>query len=262
MTRLDSPVSDLAVDLEGYVAIVEMRRPPHNFFDVELVKAIADVYDALDANDDCRAIVLCSQGSSFCAGANFGAKGDAQPRRPRELNPVYAEALRIFACSKPTIAAIQGPAIGGGLGVALTADFRVAGPAARFSANFNRLGIHPGFGVSCSLPRLVGRQHAALLIYTGRRIDAAEACRIGLVDAVVEQEDVRKAAVSLAAEIAASAPLAVQSTRSSLRVGLVDELRLAIARESEHQNAQFGTDDFKEGVRAISERRQANFVGS
>jgi enoyl-CoA hydratase/carnithine racemase len=261
MQILECPVSDLGVSFEGHVAIVEMQRPPHNFFDMELVKGLADVYDALDTDDDCRAIVLCSQGSSFCAGANFAAKGDSPQRRPREINPVYAEALRIFACSKPTVAAVQGPAIGGGLGVALTADFRVAGPAARFSANFNRIGIHPGFGVSSSLPRLVGHQQAALLIYTGRRVDAAGALRIGLVDDLVEQEDVRSAAISLAREIAASAPLAVQATRASLRAGLVDDLRLAVARESEHQNAQFGTADFKEGVRAMSERRQPNFVG-
>ena len=115
---------------------------------------------------------------------------------------------------------MHGAAVGGGLGLALVADFRVTCQEARFSANFNRLGFHPGFGLTATLPRLVGAQQAALLFYTGRRIPGDEAVRIGLADLLVPQAEVRSAAQALALEIAQSAPLAVMSTRETVRRGL------------------------------------------
>lgn len=255
---------DLGVELHGNVAVIEMQRPPHNFFDHDLIASLADALEMLERDRDCRAVVLAAQGTSFCAGANFDSAGDGPsvPERPRQLNPIYAEALRIYATSKPIVAAVQGPAVGGGLGLALAADFRVSCPQARFTANFTRLGFHPGFGLSVTLPRLVGQQHAALLFYTGRRIDGQKALEIGLVDKLVSNpEDVRDAAMVLAKEIAISAPIAVQSTRNTLRKGLIDSLRIAVARESEEQFAQFRTADFREGVKAMSERRSPNFIG-
>ncbi|MBI5258060.1 MAG: enoyl-CoA hydratase/isomerase family protein [Burkholderiales bacterium] len=253
---------DVDVSFDGAVATVEMRRPPHNFFDIPLIRQLADAFEALEADRRCHAIVLAAQGTSFCAGADF-SKRDATPpqRSPRGVNPIYDEALRLFACTKPVVAAVQGPAVGGGLGVALVADFRVSCAEARFSANFNRLGFHPGFGLSATLPRLVGVQQAALLFYTGRRIGGEEALRIGLVDQLVPQDQVRSAAQALAREIAISAPLAVQATRVTLRQGLVEQIRIAVARESTEQNAQFKTADFKEGVAAMAARREPQFKG-
>src|SRR5688572_13647068 len=224
--------ADIAVRMEKHVAIVEIRRPPHNFFDVPLIAGLANIFEALEADPACRAIVLCAEGTAFCAGANFSSNSDAASRSPRAVNPIYGEALRLFACGKPVVAAVHGPAIGGGLGLALVADFRVTCIEARFSANFNRLGFHPGFGLSVTLPRLVGVQQAALLMYTGRRIDGAEALRIGLADVVVAQDHVRAHAIELAQEIALSAPLAVQSTRATLRAGLVEQIRAALTHES------------------------------
>jgi enoyl-CoA hydratase/carnithine racemase len=253
---------DVHVSLDGAVATVEMRRPPHNYFDIPLIKQLADAFETLEADRRCHAIVLAAQGTSFCAGANF-ANRDATPaqRSPRGINPLYGEAIRMFACAKPVVAAVQGPAIGGGLGVALVADFRVACPEARFSANFNRLGFHPGFGLSVTLPRLIGLQQAALLFYTGRRLNGEEAKTIGLADVLVAQDQVRAEAQKLAREIATSAPLAVQSTRATLRQGLVDAIRVAVARESTEQNAHFLTADFKEGVAAMAARREPQFKG-
>ena len=151
--------------------------------------------------------------------------------------------------------------IGGGLGVALVADFRVTCAEAKFSANFNRLGFHPGFGLTATLPRLVGVQKAAMLFYTGRRINGTEAMGMGLADVLVAQDQVRTEAQKLAREIAISAPLAVQGTRDTLRQGLVEQIRLAVARESEQQNWQFKTEDFKEGVAAMAARREPVFKG-
>ena len=251
----------LAITRDDHIAIVEIQRPPHNFFNIAMIAALADAFEALEADTACRAIVLCAEGRSFCAGADFNNDGAPVQSSPRALNPLYLEAIRLFSCTKPVVGAIHGPAIGGGLGLALVPDFRVTCPEARFAANFNRLGFHPGFGLSATLPRVVGAQRAALLFYTGRRIDGEEAVRIGLADLLVPQADVRSAAIDLARDIALSAPDAVQSTRATLRTGLVDEIRRAVARESLEQNRQFGTEDFKEGVRAMTERRPPRFTG-
>lgn len=252
----------VGVDRQRQVAIVEIRRPPHNYFDIAMIQGIADAFEAMEADADCRAIVLCSQGTAFCAGANFANRDAAPPQKsPRAVNPLYFEAIRLVACTKPVIAAVHGPAIGGGLGLALAADFRVTCAEARFSANFNRLGIHPGFGLSYMLPRLVGQQQAAMLFYTGRRIGGEEAVRIGLADQLVPQPEVRAKAIDLAEEIAASSPIAVQSTRATLRAGLVEQFRLAVARESTEQNVHFKTEDFSEGVKAMAERSTPRFQG-
>jgi enoyl-CoA hydratase/carnithine racemase len=259
---MSSAHPDVGVDLEDHVAVVEMRRPPHNYFDVELIGALANAFEALEADTRCRAIVLAAQGSAFCAGANFANRAATPPQHSaRGINPLYGEAIRLFMCAKPVVAAVQGPAIGGGLGLALVADFRVTCAEGRFSANFNRLGFHPGFGLSVTLPRLVGMQQAALLFYSGRRIDGVEAQRIGLTDVLVAQDAVRGRSIDLAAEIATSAPIAVQSTRATLRAGLVEQIRIAVARESMEQNAHYKTEDFKEGVAAMAARRTPLFKG-
>jgi enoyl-CoA hydratase/carnithine racemase len=147
------------------------------------------------------------------------------------------------------------------LGLALVADFRVTCEEARFSANFNRLGFHPGFGLTATLPRLVGVQQAALLFYTGRRIPGDEAVRIGLADLLVPLEEVRSAAQSLALEIAQSAPLAVMSTRETVRRGLCDAIEAATERELVEQDWLRRTEDFTEGIKAMGDRRLPNFQG-
>jgi enoyl-CoA hydratase/carnithine racemase len=258
----ESSNPDVTVTLHEAVATVEICRPPHNFFTIPLIQHLADAFEDLEADRRCHAIVLAAQGTAFCAGADFSNRDATPPQRsPRALNPIYAEALRLFACTKPVVAAVHGSAVGGGLGLALVADFRVTCPEARFSANFNRLGFHPGFGLSATLPRLVGIQRAALLFYTGRRVGGEEAVAMGLADVLVPQDQVRREATRLAREIAISAPLAVQSTRATLRQGLVEQIRQAVARESTEQNAQFKTADFLEGVAAMAERREPKFRG-
>ena len=169
--------------------------------------------------------------------------------------------MRLFRAQKPVVAAVQGAAVGGGLGLTLVADFRVASPESRFTANFNRLGFHPGFGMSITLPRVVGIQKAALLFYTGRRIGGEEAHEIGLVDVLVPQEGLRTAALGLATEIAQSAPMAVRATRQTLRRGLADEIAAITDHELAEQQIHFETADFKEGVKAMSERRVPVFSG-
>jgi enoyl-CoA hydratase/carnithine racemase len=252
---------DVAVELEDDgVAITELRRGPDNFFDRRLIGQLADAWEALDAEPRCRALVLCSEGKNFCAGANFASREN--PLDPSSGRHLYDEALRVFSTRKPIVAAIQGAAVGGGFGLALAADFRVAAPEARFAANFARLGIHHGFGMSVTLPAVVGQQRAQELLYTGRRLSGEEALRIGLCDSVVELARLRDAATALAHEIALSAPLAVESIRATLRGDLPARIRAATARERSEQERLQRTADFKEGVAAMTARRTPNFTRS
>jgi enoyl-CoA hydratase/carnithine racemase len=253
---------DLDMTFEGHVATVEIRRPPHNFFDTALISAIADAFEELDRQTTCRAIVLAAQGRSFCAGADLSKPPSVpEPDASRPPPHLYKEAARLFRTRKPVIAAVHGAAIGGGLGLALAADFRVTCTRARFAANFNRLGFHPGFGLTVTLPRLVGSQRAAWLFYTARRVSGDEAVAMGLADVLVAETEVRPQAQALALEIAQSAPLAVLSTRATLRRGLVETIEAATERELVEQQWQRRTADFREGVTAAAERRLPNFQG-
>jgi enoyl-CoA hydratase/carnithine racemase len=261
------PFTDIAVEKTGHVTLVEIRRPPNNFFDIPLIKEIAAAFEALDADAECRAIVLASQGKSFCAGANFGdgATLDKEGRRPGEPMPgvqsLYIEGNRLFRTKKPVIAAIQGAAVGGGLGLAMVADFRVACPEARFVANFTRLGFHPGFGLTVTLPAVIGPTKAALMFYTSRRITGEDAHAMGLADVLVPLADVRSAAMKLAAEIAENSPLGLIATRMTMRGDLAERVLKATERELVEQTALRKTDDFKEGVKAMAERRVPQFTG-
>ena len=261
------PFKDIGVEIAGnMVAIIEIRRPPHNFFDIELIRQIADACEALDKDDKCRAIVLAAQGTAFCAGAKLGDGTDVQDVLVRkseagQAGHLYLEAVRLFRTAKPMVGAIHGPAVGGGLGLALVPDLRVTCPEARFCANFTRLGFHPGFGLTHTLPALIGPSKAAMMFYTSRRIPGEEACRMGLADVLVPQAEVRAAARKLAAEIAENAPLGVVETRATLRAGLAERVRAATDIELEKQTRLRRTEDFKEGVDAVNQRRKPRFVG-
>lgn len=256
--------TDLTVtEHEGMVAVVEITRPPANYFDVSLLDAIGAAYRTLDARDDVRAIVLASQGRHFCAGADFTGASDAGTFDADEgARALYAAATALFEVDTPVVAAVQGAAIGGGLGLALSADFRVAGAGTRFAANFSRLGLHHGFGISVTLPRAVGAQYAADLLLTGRTVSGEEAYRMGLCDRLVDDDDIRAAALRLATDLAGTAPLAARSIRRTLRRGLRDAVAAAVDHERAEQAIHRATADFAEGVSAASDRRTPRFTGS
>lgn len=251
-------MSDVSVQLDGHVAQVEIHRPPHNYFDRQLIRDLADAFEALDREPECRVLVLASQGKSFCAGADFSGRNEIESG---DVSLLYQDAVRLFACEKPVVAAIQGAAVGGGLGLALVADFRVVSTEARFAANFVKLGIHPGFGLTYMLPRLIGMQRAALMFYTARRIPAEVAVAWGLADVLTSPESLRDEATKLAAEMAEAAPLALQSTRATMRRGLADAVKAQTDHEFAEQSRLARTEDHKEGIRAVSERRPGRFKG-
>ncbi len=253
------PFGDVSVDVgSDLVATVELHRPPNNHFDIELIRSIAEAYEALDGEPGCRAIVLCSEGRHFCAGADFSGRTGPIGDGARHL---YDEAVRLFATRTPVVAAVQGAAVGGGLGLALAADFRIASPQTRFSANFARLGFHHGFALTETLPAAVGRQKALDMLYTGRRLPGDEALRIGLCDRLAPSEQLRDEAHAFAAEIAASAPLAVRSIRETMRLEMAARIQAALDRERAEQERLRLTEDFREGVRSTAERRLGQFQG-
>ena len=235
-----SNFNDIGVEKIGHVGLIEIRKPPLNFFDISLINQIADALEEFDRDIEIRASVLAAQGKAFCSGANFNdpARQEQEARAKADpasnLGPIahlYVQAVRIFRNKKPIVAAVHGAAIGGGLGLAVSADFRVTCPEARFAANFTKLGFHPGFGLTATLPDLVGKNNAELIFYTSRRVTGEEAYRMGLANVCVPQDQVRAEAMKLAAEIAECSPLGLISTRATMRGNLADRVLAATNHE-------------------------------
>jgi enoyl-CoA hydratase/carnithine racemase len=259
---------DIDVVSEEGVSTIRILRPPHNYFDPPLVSGLADAALALSGDGRTRCIVVCSEGRSFCAGAKFGdapplvrTGPDGSPEgrggwRPAHL---YEEAARLFDVEVPLVAAVQGAAIGGGLGLALVCDFRVATPRTRFVANFAQLGIHHGFGLSVTLPLVVGHQAAMRMLLAAHEVSGEEAARIGLCDRLVAEDDLMTAATTFAGGIAGLAPLAVRSMKRTLRGRLKAEVLATIDREINEQRWLMRTGDHAEGVAAVGARREPSF---
>ncbi len=257
---------DIAVtQLDGHVVQCEIKRPPNNFFDHQLIKDLADCFEDIDKHNDIRSIVLCEEGKHFCAGANFGSSvraAELEQRTENDRNPLYDEAVRLFRCNKPVVAAVQGAAVGGGFGLALMADFRVVCPATRMTANFVKLGFTPGFGLTHTLERIVGAQRANLMFLTGRRINGETAQEWGLGDIYTDTDNVRSAALELAQEIAENAPLALLSLREQMRPNIAEAVNDVTTIESREQKWLQQTSDHKEGIKAVAEKRAGNFTSS
>lgn len=251
-------MSGLTLGREGKVATIRLSRPPHNFFDAAMLGAIADALAESDADPTIVVTLMTAEGRSFCAGANFAGGFAASGA---SANSVYAQARRIFGRVKPLVAAVGGPAVGGGLGLAVAADFRVASSSARFHCNFSTIGLHPGFALTATLPALLGAQKALDMMLTGRRIGGEEAVAIGLADRMSGPESLAEDAMAFAQALAGQAPLAIRSIRDALPRVSVEAAKAAMAAEEMQQTALFLSWDFKEGLLASSERRSPRFEG-
>ena len=254
---------------QGHVVVAELLAGPHNFASEALMNELADVLMAAQA-DGARAGVICSEGKSFCAGAQFSGNDGSraanfsafvQSDEANAIGPFYTAAARLFDVAIPLVAAVHGPAVGAGFGLATACDLRVICPEAFMLTNFVRLGIHPGFGISLTLPELVGPARASDILLTGRRIYGEEAFQLGLANRLVAQADVRSTAIALATEIGSAAPIAVQETRATLRKGLTERVRVQLLHERQTQDALAKTKDAEEGIASMLEKREPVFTG-
>jgi enoyl-CoA hydratase/carnithine racemase len=255
-TGLSTDDLRVLLDAVSHVGTIEIRRPPNNFFDGDVLAQAVDAARRL-GDMGARALVLCSEGKNFCAGANFGGGPGGAAGGGR--SDIYELGIELLEQPLPIVAAVQGGAVGGGVGLALVADLRVAAPESYFWVNFARLGIHHGFGLSVTLPLAVGHQRAIELLYTGRRLGGEDAHRAGLCDHLVPAARVRERATELAAEIAAAAPLATRAIRQTMRGSLAADVKVAMATERAIQDQLIRTEDFREGTSAVRERREPQF---
>lgn len=247
---------------QGHVGGIHFSAPPHNFASSGLLCAVADAIDTMDGDGEIRCILLTAAGKAFCGGADLaGADAVQGAKGMDEIALFYENAARIMRRKKPMVTAVQGAAIGAGLGLALAADFRVASPASRFSANFVKLGFHPGFAITYTLPRVIGEQKAAWMMLSGNRIKAEEAHAWGLVDRLVPADHLQEAALAMACEIACNAPLALLSVRATIAGDVGRAVVEAMKHEHVQQTALKETADYAEGVAAVFERRDAVFTG-
>jgi enoyl-CoA hydratase/carnithine racemase len=258
----------LLYDVKDHVATLTLNRP-------ERLNALGDTlredfYDAVKkaaAEPEVRVLVVTGAGRGFCSG------GDVKSMKERETSgetasptdqafPMRDRAiLAMRDCPKPIIAAVNGPAAGAGMNLALACDVRIASTAAKFSQAFVKRGLTPDWGGSWFLPRLVGTAKAAELIFTGDSIDAAEALRLGIVNAVVAPETLMAETYALAGKIAAGPPVAIQLAKRAIYHNLDTDLRGGLEFESFAQGICRQTEDSKEGVRAFIEKRAPVFKG-
>ncbi len=247
---------DVSLEAVPGVALVSFRRGDFNFLSYPFLDELSSAVESAAACG-AKAVVLATTGRRFCAGADFtrAASGAVGPS-------IYDIVPRLFNWPVPVVAAVGGAAVGGGFGLALVSDFRVVAEPAYFLANFARLGITPGFGMTVSLPDLVGKQKASEILYSSRRIGAKEAHDIGLADRLVAGASLTNSALEFAGDIAQSAPAAVSSIRRDLRTEMVERVEQVLSRERAEQERLMATEDFKEGTLAWRERRTPRFTGA
>jgi enoyl-CoA hydratase/carnithine racemase len=255
---------------DGVAEITLNRAENRNSMTPDVLAGLADGVARARADASVRCVIVTGRGKSFCAGADFRARGGALAAgdgadgyvAPHERSyNTYAPFLSLLDLEVPTIAAMNGHAIGGGLGLAIVCDLRVAATDAKYGANFVRLGLHPGMANTYILPRLMGVPNAVELLLTGRLVDGAEAARRGLAHYAVAPEQVLARARELAREIASAAPLAVRWTKRSIYQGLAWDPKTAARYEGHVQSRTFETEDFREGTTALLEKREPKFRG-
>lgn len=255
---------------EDGVATLMFNRPEtRNSMTPAMGEEVVRAVEELRADPSVRVCILTGSGKAFSSGGDLGMlardagaarSGDA-PSMAGSPRDFYARYLSIHTLAVPTIAAINGHAIGAGLCIALGCDLRIAAADAKMGMTFTKLGIHPGMGATYFLPRLIGTARACELFFTGRVFDAAEAERLGIVNRVVPRAEFDGAVQALAREIAAAAPLAVRMVKKSIYRGTQHTLEEMLDYESLNQANTFMTADAREGVTAVMEKREPKFLG-
>jgi len=249
------------------VLTLRMNRPERlNALDPELAQALAAAVERAANDAAVRAVILTGAGRAFCAGVDLAAiRALRDAGRTGELEPLlFAGTQLILALrtmEKPVIAAVNGPAAGAGMNVALGCDYRIASEQAMFGQNFAKVGLFPDYGGTYLLPRLAGESRATWMFYTGEMITAQEALRIGVVDRVVPQDRVMPEAQALAAQFAAGPPMVLAAVKGVLFGPEKAKLERALELEAEQQMRCFWSEDCTEGIRAFFEKRAPKFQG-
>lgn len=263
------PESAVLFELRDRVALITLNRPGNrNSMDDELPAAFRATLEKLNDTADIRCTVITGSGNTFCSGAdlksnlvkNLFADNSILPSEAVSKK-IYAPFLGVLDLEMPVIAAMNGHAVGGGLGLGLLCDIRVANKSAKYGANFVRLGYTSGLAISYVLPRLIGVAAAAELLFTGRLISGELAERIGLVNYAVEESKVLDQALSLANEIAEAAPIAIRAMKQNIYRGLAWDPRSHLVLEAHNMSATLDTADAQEGVQSLLEKRSPKFTG-
>ena len=257
----DEPLVLVQRDEDRRVALVRLNRPKQlNALNGPTMDALCDALEKLDRDDDIRVMVVTGSERAFAAGADIGEMAGASPIDMLITNRI-AQWDRVRRISKPVIAAVAGWCLGGGCELAMALDLIVAAESARFGQPEIKLGVIPGAGGTQRLPRAIGKSKAMEMILTGERITAAEAERVGLVSRVVPDELLVEDALSLAAEIAKRAPLALRMAKESVNAAYEMSLTDGLAHERRLFYLLFASDDQKEGMAAFLEKREPDFTG-
>ncbi|MCK4784762.1 MAG: enoyl-CoA hydratase/isomerase family protein [Desulfobacteraceae bacterium] len=253
---------NVLVNVQDHVANVTLNRPHSlNALNDGLKYGLIDALQKLDKDESTRAIILTGTGKAFCAGGDIqGFKKRYNDFKARDGCPEYYSNIlgeTILNISKPIIAAINGPAIGGGLSIAIACDIRIASENAVFSAAYLLVGATPEIGSSYILPRLIGLGKASELVFTGKKIDSSEAEKIGLVNKVVPEAELKKATYEIAKKIASLSPVAVRLAKKALRHGMESTLAQALDYETHIITYCFGTQEHNEAVTALLNRQKS-----
>jgi enoyl-CoA hydratase/carnithine racemase len=249
------------------IAVLTLNRPDNrNSMTSELLDAFSIAAKRAATERDVRCVVVTGSGSCFSAGADFKSqiqREDPGPARlPHERSfAMYEPFLELANVEVPVIGALNGHAVGGGFGLSLVCDIRLASRTAKYGANFCRLGLAPGMSITYTLPRIVGPQRAAELLFTGRLFEGEEGVALGYAVRALPADEVLPEAMAMAQAIAANAPHAVRQTKAMLRRSLGYEPRAHAALEAFAQAETVATDDAREGIAALLEKREPVFTG-
>ncbi len=260
------PMAEAArYETDGPIGVITLDRPDNrNSMTPELLDAFARCSAAARADAGIRALIVTGTGNCFSAGADLKAglqRGGDQLAPHERSYAMYEPFLSLLDVEVPVIGALNGHAVGGGFGLALVCDLRIAALESKYGANFVALGLAPGMAITHLLPRLIGVARAAELLLTGRLVDGAEAERLGIVNRAVPATRVMEEAMTLARSIAGNAPIAVRATKAAIRRGLGMEVRAAAHAEAHDQAASLDTDDAREGMSALLAKRKPVFTG-
>jgi len=267
----ESTTGELLVETRGRIALITLNRPERlNAISRDMLDELSAKVTEANRDPEIRCIVLTGAGRGFCSGLDLvdvgaggiGGSSGAGSNRPKQLFDLRDAPINVmWNIDTPIVCALNGAAAGYGMDLALLCDMRVAGESAKMAAVTAKRNVVPESGGTWLLPRLIGWAKAAELYYRARTVGAQECLEMGLVNTVVPDDKVLETAMEWAQEIADNAPLAVQTTKRMMRMGLEESYDTAVDHLMVHLGGMFQSDDFKEGVQAFLERRKPEFTG-